>query len=218
MTRDAGRISRAVGPEWSTSYVRVCHIAAVDDSRRYSGLVRTSAATFPRGGVWLFFFWYAVLLVLVLVTEHPRAWFAGVVAALFVFAPVYLVRTFSKGGAPRFTADETGIRFGGRPGSSAGWREVPWPDVRELRITPARFGARLDVLVSPASPIAYRSSQRQVADLALMAAGIRRSPPAVTVPRRNPARYVIPLVRVTPDELHAVLQRLAPGVPIVVSA
>jgi hypothetical protein len=192
--------------------------AAVDDSRSYSGYVRASAAAFPRGGVWLFYLWYAVLLVLVLVTEHPRAWFAGVAAALFVFAPVYLVRTFSKGGVARFTADETGIRFGGKAGSSAGWREVPWPDVRELRITPERFGARLDVLLSPAGSIAYRSGQRQLADLALMAVGIRRSPPAVTVPRRDPARYVIPLVRIGPDELRAVLERLAPGIPIVVSA
>jgi hypothetical protein len=191
--------------------------AAVDDSKRYSGSVQTSAVAFPRGGVWLFFAWYAVMLVLILLTEHPRAWFAGVAAVLFLFAPAYLVRTFSKSGAPRFTADATGIRFGGRAAASTGWREVPWPDVQELRIAPTRFGARLDVLVTPASQIAYRDGQRQLADLALMAVGIRRSPPAVTVPRRNPVRYVIPLVRVTAAELRTVLGEIAPGTPIVMS-
>jgi hypothetical protein len=189
----------------------------VDDSKSYSGYVQTSAVAFPRGGVWLFFAWYSVLLALILLTEHPKAWFAGVAAVLFLFAPAYLVRTFSKSGAPRFTADTTGIRFGGRPANSSGWREVPWSGVQELRITPTRFGARLDVLVTPAGQIAYRNGQRQLADLALMAVGIRRSPPAVTVPRRDPARYVIPLVRVTPEELRAVLGEIAPGTAIVLN-
>jgi hypothetical protein len=48
--------------------------------------------------------------------------------------------------------------------------------------------------------------------------GIRRSPPAVTVPRRDPARYGIPLILVTPDELRAALTEIAPGTPVVVSA
>jgi hypothetical protein len=40
----------------------------------------------------------------------------------------------------------------------------------------------------------------------------------VTVPRRDPARYGIPLILVTPDELRAALTEIAPGTPVVVSA
>ncbi len=185
----------------------------------YSGYVRTSALAFPRGGVWLFFAWNAgIFLVLILLTGHYAAWADAIVAIVLLGGASVTVWFFSKGGSARFTADATGIRFGGRSADSSRRCVLAWDEIQQLRIIPIRFGARLDVLVGPAVPLPYRSGPRQVADLALMFIGIRRSPAAVAVPRRDPGRYEIPLVRVTPDELRAALTDIAPGTPIVVSA
>jgi hypothetical protein len=188
------------------------------DGEVYSGYVRSSALAFPRGGVWLFFVWNAgIFLVLILLTGHYPAWVDVLVAIALLVAAATPVWFLSKGGPRGFTADEAGIRFG-RAADSSRQSALAWGEIQQLRITPIRFGARLDVLVGPAVPLAYRSGSRQLADLALMFVGIRRSPPAVTVPRRDPARYEIPLILVTPDELRAALTDIAPGTPIVVSA
>lgn len=190
----------------------------MNGSGSYSGYVRNSALAFPRGGVWLFFVWNAgIFLVLILLTGHYPVWVDVLVGVVLLGAASVMVWFLSKGGPRGFSADEAGVRFG-RAADSSRRCVLAWSEIHQLRITPIRFGARLDVLVGPAVPLAYRSGPRQLADLALMFIGIRRSPPAVTVPRRDPARYEIPLILVTPDELRAALTDIAPGTPIVVSA
>lgn len=70
----------------------------------------------------------------------------------------------------------------------------------------------------PPAPVAYRSLLRQVADLSLAQFwSLRRRHylPALALPRRDPPRYLIPLLKVSQAELRSALTRLAPGTPIV---
>jgi hypothetical protein len=70
--------------------------------------------------------------------------------------------------------------------------------------------------------VTFRSPSRQAADLAFMffvpGAGVRRNIPAIVVPRRNPARYELPLLKVTAAELREQLALFAPGIPVEVAA
>jgi hypothetical protein len=49
-------------------------------------------------------------------------------------------------------------------------------------------------------------------------AGLRRNIPAIVVPRRNPARYELPLLKVTAAGLRDRLALLAPGIPLEVAS
>jgi hypothetical protein len=184
----------------------------------YAGYIRASQALYPRGGMWVFAGWYAVMASVLSLETTPGAWLLRIfyVVALGLGA-AGIVMVQRANAVRQFRADEHGLCFG----AGAQVRELAWNDVARLRITPARRGARLDIVLSPAAAVTFRPIARQAADLAFMffvpVTGVRRNIPAIAVPRRDPARYQLPLRRVTPAELSERLAALAPGIPLEVA-
>ena len=137
-----------------------------------------------------------------------------------MLSAAYLAWIFTKGGVKAFTADAGGLSFGPSRASPQR-RQLAWADVQQLRISPMRGGVLLEVLISPGVPAQYRHVARQAASLALTSVpfvGVRRCVPAVVLAERNPARYRIPLIRITPDEVRSGLASAAPGTAIVAAS
>ena len=191
--------------------------ARAEPEAGYGAYIRASQARYPRGGVWVFAAWYAVMAGVLIVETNPGAGLRAFYLAAFAFSAAAMVLLLRANGVLQFRADQHGLRFG----AAASVREVTWSDVAQLRIIPGRRGARLDIILSPAAMVTYRSPARQAADLAFMflvpGAGVRRNFPATMVPRRNPARYELQLLKVTPAELRDRLATLAPGIPVEVA-
>jgi hypothetical protein len=204
-----------------TNIIEPTGIGAGTSNSGYSGFVRGTAARFPRGGVWSFAAWYALGAAAFIWGSRPTAAFAAVVIVVLAAAAAGLIWAQGRAGYKRFAADAGGLHLGVDSAGDERRIDVPWTDVQELQIVAASYGTRLQVVLSPAAQVRFRSAGRQLADLAFMffvpVAGARRNFPAVLVPRRDPVRYQIPLVKVTSAELQAALARLAPGIPIVVS-
>jgi hypothetical protein len=178
----------------------------------YSAFVRGPEARFPRGGLWVFAAWYAVMCAAFVWGAKPAGWFAAVAVAAFAAAAGTAVWVQFKSGVRAFYADADGLRFGFGPADAKSRRDLSWGDVQQLRISGLKRGVMLEVLVNPGAAPVYRSRLRQFADLAFMFAvpvtGVRRNTPALVVPRPDPARYRIPLIRVSVPEVHAALAQL----------
>jgi hypothetical protein len=191
------------------------------DGDSYSALVRSADLAFPRGGRWIFFYWYAVGCAVFLWGAHISGDFALAVAAAMLLTAAFNVWIFGARGGREFLADKAGVTVAGKT--------LTWTDVAGLRISPIRRGALVEVLLSPAVPVAYRGPARQAADLAFLAfvpwrfmlapkARDRWCPPAVRVPRSDPPRFVVPLLQVSPDDVRLELARLASGAHVVMTA
>ena len=183
----------------------------------YSAYVRLTECAFPRGGRWLFFYWFAVMFaVLVWVNEFS----AAIVAAVFVvfaLAATYISRQFDRGAVQALSADPDGITFGSRGRPSC---HLSWADIQELRISQLRRVVLLEILTAPSVEVRYRGLGWQIAQLVLAALpfGLQRSVPALVTPVRCPASYRIPLLRVSAEDLRAGLAAVAPGTPIVIAS
>jgi hypothetical protein len=184
----------------------------------YSALVRGPEARFPRGGVWVFAAWYAVCCAAFVWGAKPAGWFAAVAVVAFAAAPGTAIWVQFKSGLRAFYADTDRLRFGFGPAGAKSRRDLTWSDVQQLRISGLKRGVMLGVLVNAGAAPVYRSQLRQFADLAFMFAvpvtGVRRNTPALVVPRADPARYRIPLIRVSVPEVHAALAQLGAGTSI----
>jgi hypothetical protein len=185
----------------------------------YAGYIRASQALYPRGGMWVFAAWYATMAAVLIWATAAGAW--GLRAFYLValtLAAIGIIAVQRANGARLLQADEHGIRFGRQPRAC----DLSWSDVARLRVSPAGRAVRLDVILSPAAVVTYRPASRQAADLAFMffvpGAGVRRNIPAIVVPRRDPARYELPLLKVTAAGLRDQLAVFAPGIPVEVAA
>jgi hypothetical protein len=184
----------------------------VADDIRYTGTVRAVEISNPRGGRWTF----PALFLAILVWNAYIVRFDWLVVASWALA--FAIACFnawrlSKRGYSLFQAMAAGIVFGLDPIT-----KVPWSQVQELRISALRGGALLEIVLSPSAPVVYRSLLRQAADLPLaLFWSLRRRHyvPELALPRRNPPRYLIPLLKVSQAELRSELSRLAPRIPIV---
>jgi hypothetical protein len=184
----------------------------VADDLRYAATVRAAEVSYPRGGRWtlpaLFlavFVWNA--------WSFDFSWPIVVVWALVAVSAGFNSWKLSRRGYRLFEVMAAGIVFGLDP-----TRKVPCRDVEELRISAMRCGALLEIVLTPSAAVAYRSLLRQAADVPLAPFWLPRrlrGLPALALPRRNPPRYLIPLLEVTPAELRSELARLLPGIPIV---
>lgn len=184
----------------------------VADDLRYTGTVRAAEVSYPRGGRW-------TLPVLMTALEMCLVWrndfyWPIVVGGIFVSATWCVTAwRLNRRGYPLFQAMAAGIVFGLDPK-----QKVPWSQVEELRISAMKRGTLLEIVLTPSAPVVYRSLQRQVADLSVAqfcsSARRRRYLPSLALPRRNPPRYLIPLLAVSPADLRSELARLAPRVPI----
>lgn len=184
----------------------------------YSAYVRAAEARFPRGGVYVFAAWYAVISAAFVWGAKPPAWYAAVAVAAFAAAAGILIWMPFRAGVCVFSAGLDGLRLGSGSVGAKTRRDLSWGDIQQLRITAMKRGVMLDVLVNPGTPLAYRSRRRQLADLAFMfavpVAGVRRNTPALLVPRPDPGRYRVPLIRVSAPEVRAALEQLSAGTSI----
>jgi hypothetical protein len=179
----------------------------------YTAIVRGAELAFPRGGRWMFFAYFAIFCVVITLEGRISGLYAVVVLLGAAFSAGTFTLVFSRNGSRKFQADASGITV-------AEWT-LPWSDIAQLRITRMGNGARLEVLLTPAAPVSYRSPLRQAADLVTMGYHSffprRQYWPSVRVPRPDPPRYLIPLLHVTPPELASGLAQVTPGTPIVVT-
>jgi hypothetical protein len=143
--------------------------------------------------------------------------------AIVAFAAPPVVTTWAlwKSGVQEFHADADGLRLGSGPPGAKSRRDLSWSDVQELRITGQKRGVLLEVLLSAGPAPEYRSGLRQLADLAFMFAvpvvGVSRNTPALVVPKPDPARYQIPLIKVSAEELQSALTQLGAHTSIAIA-
>jgi hypothetical protein len=177
---------------------------------RYSALVRGPSATFPRGGLWLFPVWYAVMYVALLFETRQRLWFNLVMLAALGAAAAAVVVILAKTQSLAFAADDGGIWLG-KNNRAARPLRVGWEQVRQLTISSYQHGSILQVLLNSGATPTTRG--RQIASLALVSLplGIRRARPGLLTVLPDPPRYRVPLARVTPEELRSALSGLAPA-------
>jgi hypothetical protein len=195
---------------------------------RYAALVRGPSALFPRGFLWLVPAWSAGLALLLEFKGKTPPWYGDGALAGLVLAAVTLLLVLVTVRNNAFVTDSSGIWLGLRAAATRRLgrrrrqvRHVPWAQIEELRIVPRSYGARLDVLLSDAAPIAgwpraLRTAGAAGLLLLLPISYLVRSPGLLT-PRTDPPRYRIPLYDVTAADLRLALARLAPAtVPVVV--
>jgi hypothetical protein len=191
----------------------------VDDT--VACIVKGPASRYPRGYVWLFPLWFVVLSAVVAlvsirvsgklplwlgVTEIGGLFFAGCIAAGVVLTSRRLA----------FWADRQGILLGSRRARRRQQRQVylPWSHIAQVRVVPRRYGALVELLLSPAALPVYRPSLGSQASVLLgalvMPLGFGRGRPALTtMPRLRPPAYRVRICE-RADELGGALHLLAP--------
>lgn len=176
----------------------------------YTALVRGPSPSFPRGGVWMFCVWYAVMYLFLLAVAKDPLWFNLIVLAAFGAAAAYLIVRFSKASSRAFAADLCGILLGKATATSRTLR-LEWDQIRQLTICSSPYGSILQVMLGSSALATGR--RRQLASLALMSLplGIRRARPELLTVLPDPPRYRVPLAQVTPDDLRSALSALAPA-------
>lgn len=178
------------------------------DDLTYTATLRAAEVSYPRGGRWTLPV-FMTMSSLWIGWSFDFYWPIATIWALAVVSAWANAWRLTRRGYPLFLANTRVIVF---PPLN-----VPWREVEELRISAMRHGALLEIVLRPSAPVAYRSLLRQAADIPLTFWSWRRPHflPAVALPRRNPARYRIPLLHVSQAELRSELSRLLPGIPIV---
>jgi hypothetical protein len=182
----------------------------------YTGLVRLADAAFPRRSVVALLVWLAILGAIeysVLTRISPV--FRVVIAVWLIAMFALFWYTYGRNGMKAFSADASGIRLG------AGARkdrqvQLTWAEVQQLSVSPMSGGALVEVVLSPGTAVSFRSTARQLADVAIIIClstyGSRYCTPALLIPRRDPLRYRVPLVKTTPGEVQAGLAAIGPEV------
>ncbi len=188
---------------------------------RYAALVKGPSALFPRGFLWLIPACYAGIAAVLVIKGKPPLWFGGSELGGLLLAAATLLLVLATMRNKAFVADNSGIwlglradairRLGRRRGEI---RQVPWPQIERLKIVPRSYGARLDVALDPAAPVARHGVLRKTVATFLLVifppSFVFRSPGLLTR-RGRPPRYRIPLHAVTADELALALAQLAPA-------
>jgi len=199
--------------------------AAVEN--RYAALVRGPSVIFPRGYLWLIPVWYAALAALMEFKGQPPSWYGPIAVGALLLAAFTLLTVLSTVRNNAFLAEEDGIWLGLRGGARRRFarrrrdcRQLPWPELQQLKIARRHYGARLDVVLLPGcAPNQGRIVWRAVAALLTLlvpAVYLFRSP-GLLRPGAHSLRYRIPLYDVTPEQLRLALEPLAPPtLPIVV--
>ena len=194
---------------------------------RYAALVRGPSAIFPRGFLWLIPVWYAALAALMVFKGRPPSWYGPIAVGALLLGAFTLLTVLSTVRNNAFLADEEGIWLGLRGGARRRFarrrrdcRQLPWPELRQLKIARRHYGARLEIMLLPEfAPRRGHIVWRAIAALLTLlipAAYLFRSP-GLLYPRSHSLRYRIPLYDVTPEQLRLALEPLAPPtLPIVV--
>jgi hypothetical protein len=183
---------------------------------RYSGIVTGPAPLFPRGYLLLIPVWYVVLAGLLFVKGRLPLWYTVIALGALLLAMLILAGVLTTMRQKAFFADENGIWLGIVTRRKRSRRQrilLPWPQIAQLRITSRHYGARLEVMLSPAGSIIHR--RRIVSGVFFAGLTVIIPPrwigrlPALLSPRARPPRYLVPLCD-TAEELRAALSAIAP--------
>jgi len=190
-------------------------------------LVRGPASRYPRGYLWLFPAWFAILSGVVAVIAdrldgHLPLWLgvSEIGGLLLAMSTAMCVLLTSRRVA--FRADDQGILLGTRTLRKRPKRRsahLPWSDVARVTLVPRRYGVLADIVLGPAALWVPAPGRRRQAALLvcalLMPFGVGRGRPALTMPRRRPPGYRIRICEMTAGQLRLALHQIAPDtVPI----
>ena len=185
---------------------------------RYSGIVTGPAPMFPRGYLLLIPVWYAVLAALLVIKGRWLPfWYMAIALGSLLLATLILAGVLATMRQKAFFADENGIWLGIVTKRRRSRRQrilLPWSHIAQLRITGRHYGARLEIVLSPAASIIGR---RHHIVSGIFFAGVtviipprwigRR--PALLSPRAKPPQYRVPICD-TAGQLGAALSAIAP--------
>lgn len=194
---------------------------------RCTALVRGPSPVFPRGWIAVITLWCAVIGAGVDHFGHLPAWYGRVALGGLLVAALTLIVVLATMRNNAFAADEDGISLGLRGGARRRvgrfrrrTRQLPWAEIQQISIAPRLYGARLEIVLSPAAHIVHRpGTPRRIvvglATLILPLCYLLRAP-GLLAPRFDPPRYRIPLCEVGADPLRSALTALAApaGVPV----
>jgi hypothetical protein len=185
---------------------------------RYSGIVTGPAPMFPRGYLLLIPVWYVVLAALLVIKGRWLPfWYMAIALSSLLIATLILAGVLATMRQKAFFADENGIWLGIVTRRKRSRRQrilLPWSHIAQLRITDRHYGARLEIVLSPAASIIGR---RHHIVSGIFFAGVtviipprwigRR--PALLSPRAKSPQYRVPLCD-TAVQLGAALSAIAP--------
>jgi hypothetical protein len=185
-------------------------------------LVRGPASRYPRGFIWLIPAWFVILTAAALaigrIASGALPLWLGIteIGGLAIAATTALcVLTTTRSAA--FRADQHGICLGvGTSRRRPKLRQVQlaWPEIGQLRIVPSRYGALLEISLSPAARIVHRPGPGRQAMLLLgmliLPFSFGRGRPALTSPRMDPPRYRVKICDVRPADLRFALDSVKP--------
>lgn len=178
----------------------------------YVALVKGTYGAMPRGYPWVLLPWSALAGTIFAIFE-VHSW-SGAPGGIVIFASgAAVVGILGNIKTPTFIAHPGGITLG----SPRHHVDIPWQEIREVRISSAAHGARVDVVLTEPTPRARRRLP-PIAEvlLALFLVPVtywyrfRFLQPPLLAPVTNPAGYRAPLWGATADQVAEGLRSLAP--------
>jgi hypothetical protein len=173
---------------------------------------------FPRGYLLLIPVWYVVLAALLAIKGRwLPSWYLAIALGSLLLATLILAGVLATMRQKAFFADENGIWLGivtRRKRSRRQRMLLPWSHIAQLRITSRHYGARLEIVLSPAASIIGRR-HRIVSGVFFAGVTVIIPPrwigrrPALLSPRARPPQYLVPLCD-TARELGTALAAIAP--------
>ena len=192
-------------------------------------LVRGPASRYPRGFIWLFPAWFAILTGAAVLlgarastTGQIPLWLGLAEVGGLLIAASTACAVLATVRHRAFRADSHGIWLGIRTSRKRPkLRQVylSWAEIAQLRMVPRRYGVLLEITLGPAARIVHRAGPgvqmlRFVGAFA-MPFIFGRGTPALTTPRTDPPRYRIKICDRTAAELKQALAAVRPDtVPV----
>ena len=185
-------------------------------------LVRGPASRYPRGFIWLIPVWFAILSAAVLGVGRIAGggvplWLGATEIGGLAIAAGIALSVITTVRQPAFRADKQGICLGistGRKHPKLRQVELAWPEIAQLRIVPRRYGALLEISLSPAARIVHRPGPGQqvmlVLGMLVMPFAFGRGTPALTTPRMDPPRYRLKICETSSADLRFALNSVKP--------
>jgi hypothetical protein len=184
-------------------------------------LVKGPASRYPRGYLWLFPLWFAILsggvaLAGARLNGHLPLWLGASEIGGLLLAMATAVSVLLTARRVAFRADASGVVLGTRTIRKRLKRRrvyLPWSDIAQITLVPRRYSVLADIVLSPAARWAAAPSRRQQTALLLTALlmpfGAGRGRPALTMPRRRPPGYRVRICEMPAGQLRLALHQVA---------
>jgi len=190
-------------------------------------LIKGPASRYPRGYLWLFPVWFAILGGAVTVISFRLngqlpLWLGASEIGGLLLAVLTAMCVLLTARRVAFRADGTGILLGTRTIRKRMKRRrvfLPWSDITQITLVPRRSTVLADIVLGPAAIWVPRPSRREQAAVLfaalLMPFGVGRGRPALTMVRHDRPGYRVRICEMPPGHLRLALHELAPEtVPI----